>query len=91
MRLTVGDSDYLDLDSISFEPVTDGTGGSGGTGGTGGGGGSGPGTVEKFVGNITTGLKRRARHERSSLLDVLGPGDAGERGQMGLRAVERVE
>lgn len=64
IRVTVGENDYLDLDSITFE-LSDGSGGggggaggsggSGGAGGSGGSGGSGPGTVHKFVGNITTG------------------------------------
>jgi len=40
IRVTVGASDSLDLDSLSFEEGSAGTGGAGGTGGTGGAGGS---------------------------------------------------
>jgi len=41
LRITVGASDSLDLDSLTFEEGSPGTGGAGGTGGTGGTGGAG--------------------------------------------------
>jgi endo-1,4-beta-xylanase len=66
IRVTVGTSDYIDFDSMTFEEDTGGTGGTGGTGetggtggtggagGTAGSGGSGGQSLWKFVGNITT-------------------------------------
>ncbi len=55
IRVAVGNSDYVDFDSISFVPADggSGTGGAAGTGGASGTGGT-PSTVGKFVGNITT-------------------------------------
>ena len=62
IRVTVGASDYLDLDSITFDEAESGAGGAGGSGGMGTGGaggaatgGAGGGPTGKFVGNITTG------------------------------------
>jgi len=65
LRVTVGSSDYLDLDALSFtlESAGGGSGGAPSSGGTGSGGaasggagtGGNDGTVPKFVGNITTG------------------------------------
>jgi endo-1,4-beta-xylanase len=68
IRATVGSSDYVDFDLMTFDEAMGGTGGAGGGGGAGGTGGSGGAatggagggsggtpTVGKFVGNITTG------------------------------------
>lgn len=60
IRVTVGDSNYLDLDALSFtlEAEGGGSGGAPGSGGAGSGGagtGGSEGTLPKFVGNITTG------------------------------------
>ncbi len=55
LRVTVGASDYLDLDSLSFtlESAGGGSGGAPGSGGAGSGGANS--ALGKFVGNITTG------------------------------------
>jgi endo-1,4-beta-xylanase len=67
IRLTVGDANDLDLDSMLFTQTDEsvGTGGANGSGGTDGEGGSGgndgsggsSGVLPKFVGNITTGYQ----------------------------------
>jgi endo-1,4-beta-xylanase len=98
LRITVGASDYVDFDSMTFQLKTAGPGsggasgsggsGSGGTDGSGGsatGGTGGGGAVTKFVGNITTGYNAALDYggrTYSTYWDQVTPENAGKWGSV---------